>query len=358
MARIFNFNAGPATLPLEVLEEAQRDLLDFQGTGMSLIESSHRGKAYDAVHAEAVANYRQLLHCTDDYAVLFLPGGASMQFAMLPLNLLPAGQTADYIHSGAWASKAIKEAKLVGKVNIAADTGKAQPARLPAAGELQLTPGAAYVHLTSNETIAGTQWKTFPQTAAPLVADMSSDILSRPFDIRQFGMIYAGAQKNIGPSGIALVALRKDLAARAPANLPVMLRYQTHIEENSLYNTPPTFSIYLMMLVSRWLLKNGLETVYRRNREKADKIYAAIDATEFYRGTAAREFRSDMNITFRLPSEPLEEQFVKEASRQGMSGLKGHRSVGGVRASVYNALPMEGAQALADFMREFARKNG
>ncbi len=358
MARIFNFNAGPATLPEEVLAEAASEMLDFQGTGMSLIESSHRGKAYDAVHAEAVANYRKLLNCPDDYAVLFLPGGASMQFAMLPLNLLATGRTADYINSGAWAAKAIKEAQRVGQVNVAADTAKARPACMPAEGGLKLTPGAAYAHLTSNETIAGAQWKTFPRTEAPLVADMSSDILSRPFDIRQFGMIYAGAQKNLGPSGIALVVMRKELAERAPANLPVFLSYRTHIEENSLYNTPPTFSIYLMMLVSRWLLKQGLETVCRRNREKAEMIYGAIDAAEFYRGTAAPECRSDMNITFRLPTEQLEEQFVKEAARQGMAGLKGHRSVGGVRASVYNAMPLEGARALADFMREFARKNG
>ncbi len=358
MARIFNFNAGPAALPEEVLAEAAREMLDFQGTGMSLIESSHRGKAYDAVHAEAVDNYRKLLNCPDDYAVLFLPGGASMQFAMLPLNLLAAGRTADYINSGAWAAKAIKEAQRVGQVNVAADTSKARPACMPAEGELKLTPGAAYAHLTSNETIAGAQWKTFPRTEAPLVADMSSDILSRPFDIRQFDMIYAGAQKNLGPSGIALVVIRRELAERAPANLPVFLSYRTHIEENSLYNTPPTFSIYLMMLVSRWLLKQGLETVYRRNREKADLIYGAIDAAEFYRGTAAPAFRSDMNITFRLPTEQLEEQFVKEAVRQGMAGLKGHRSVGGVRASVYNAMPLEGARALADFMRDFARKNG
>lgn len=358
MARIFNFNAGPATLPEEVLAEAGRELLDFQGTGMSLIESSHRAKAYAAVHDEAVANYRKLLNCPDDYAVLFLPGGASMQFAMLPLNLLAAGQTADYINSGSWAAKAIKEAQRVGQVSVAADTAKARPARLPAPAELKLTPGAAYVHLTSNETIAGAQWQTFPRTDAPLVADMSSDILSRPFDIRQFGAVYAGAQKNLGPSGIALVAIRKDLAERAPANLPVMLSYRTHIAENSLYNTPPTFSIYLMMLVSRWLLQQGMETVYRRNREKAAVIYNAIDAAEFYRGTAAPEYRSEMNITFRLPTEQLEEQFVKEAARQGMGGLKGHRSVGGVRASVYNAMPLEGARALAEFMGEFARQNG
>ncbi|MGI6087569.1 MAG: 3-phosphoserine/phosphohydroxythreonine transaminase [Kiritimatiellia bacterium] len=358
MARIFNFNAGPGALPEEVLAEAQRELLDFKGTGMSVMEGSHRAKPYAAVHDEAVANYRKLLNCSDDYAVLFLPGGASMQFAMLPLNLLAAGRTADYINSGAWATKAIKEAQRVGQVNIVADTAAAHPARLPSPAELKFTPDAAYVHITSNETIAGTQWKTFPRTAAPLVADMSSDILSRPLDIRQFGAVYAGAQKNLGPSGIALLVIRKDLTEHVPDNLPVMLRYQTHIKENSLYNTPPTFSIYLMMLVSRWLLKQGLETVYRRNREKADIIYNVIDATEFYRGTAAPEYRSDMNITFRLPTEELEERFAKEAAGQGMSGLRGHRSVGGIRASIYNAMPLKGVQSLAEFMREFAHKHG
>ncbi len=358
MARIYNFNAGPAALPLEVLQEAQSEFLDFKGSGMSILESSHRGKEYDAIHSEAVANYKKLLNCSDDYAVLFIAGGASLQFAMAPLNLLGAGQTADYINSGAWAGKAIKEAKLIGQVNVAADCGKEIPTRVPSEGELKLTPGAAYVHLTSNETIAGAQWKTFPKTEAPLVADMSSDMLSRPFDVSQFGLIYAGAQKNLGPSGLALVVIRKDLAERAPAKMSTILKYKTFIEENSLYNTPPSFSIYLMMLVSRWLLKQGLPAVYKRNIEKAAKIYSVIDAGGFYKGTAVRECRSDMNITFRLPSEALEEQFVKQASGLGMKGIKGHRSVGGVRASVYNAFPMEGVDALAAFMKEFERKQG
>jgi len=358
MARVYNFNAGPAVLPLEVLQEAQAEFLDFKGSGMSLMESSHRGKEYDAVHAEAVANYKKMFNCSDDYAVLFIAGGASLQFAMAPLNLLGAGQTADYVNSGAWAGKAVKEAKLIGQVNVAADCGKEIPTRVPSEGELKLTPGAAYVHLTSNETIAGAQWKKFPKTEAPLVVDMSSDMLSRPFDVNQFGLIYAGAQKNLGPSGLALVVIRKDLADRASATLPAILKYKTFIEQNSLYNTPPSFSIYIMMLVSRWLLKQGLPTVYKRNTEKAGKIYAAIDAGGFYKGTAVRECRSDMNITFRLPSEALEEQFVKQASALGMKGLKGHRSVGGVRASVYNAFPMEGVDALVAFMKEFERKQG
>jgi len=358
MTRMYNFNAGPAVLPLEVLQEAQAELLDFKGSGMSILESSHRGKEYDAVHTEAVANFKKLLNCSDDYAVLFIAGGASLQFAMAPMNLIGAGQTADYINSGAWAGKAVKEAKLIGRVNVAADCGKEIPTRVPSERELQLTPGAAYVHLTSNETIAGAQWKNFPKTEAPLVADMSSDMLSRPFDINQFGLIYAGAQKNLGPSGIALVVIRKDLAERASEKVLAILKYKTFIEENSLYNTPPCFSIYIMMLVSRWLLKAGLPAVYQRNIDKAGKIYAAIDAGCFYKGTATRECRSDMNITFRLPSEALEEQFVKEASKLGMKGLKGHRSVGGIRASIYNAFPMEGIAALVAFMKDFEKKNG
>ncbi len=359
MTRCFNFGAGPATLPLEVLEEAQAELLDYRGSGMSIMEHSHRGKEYDAVHQEAVANLAELLGLTDDYAVLFLQGGASQQFAMIPLNLLGAGQTADYVHTGAWAKKAIAEAKIVGKVNIAADTSGETPARMPREDELVLTPGAAYVHLTANETIGGTQFKTFPRTEAPLVADMSSDFLSRPFDATQFGLIYAGAQKNLGPSGTAVVALRKDLAERCPTTVSKYFRYATQIEQNSLYNTPPTFTIYLIALVTRWLKNMGIENMYRRNVEKAARLYAAIDGSGgYYRGTAAVADRSDMNVTFRLPSEELEAAFVKEAGAHGMKGLKGHRSVGGVRASIYNAMPPEGVDALVAFMKDFASKNG
>ena len=358
MARVFNFGAGPAALPVDVLEEAQKELLDFKGSGMSIMEHSHRGKEYDAVHAEAVANIRTLLKLSDDYTVLFIQGGASMQFAMVPMNLLGAGQSADYVNSGAWADKAVKEAKLFGKVNVIANTGKDIPTRMPKNEDLAFTPGAAYVHITSNETIAGSQWKVFPRTQAPLVADMSSDILSRPFDASQFGLIYAGAQKNLGPSGVALVVMRKDLAERVGATVPTMLKYKTHIEENSLYNTPPTFSIYILALVTRWILKMGPETLYRQNVDKAGRLYGALDASSFYKATAVREFRSDMNITFRLPTEALEEQFVKEASKLGMKGLKGHRSVGGVRASIYNAFPVAGVDALVAFMKDFEKKNG
>jgi phosphoserine aminotransferase len=358
MARAYNFSAGPAVLPEEVIAEAQKELMDFRGSGISILECSHRGKEYDPVHQEAVANVRELLGLGDEYAVLFLQGGASLQFAMVPLNLLTAGATADYVNSGEWASKAIKEAKLVGEVNVAADTAKEIPTRIPRECELKLTPGAAYVHITSNETIAGTQWKTFPKTDAPLVADMSSDMLSRPFDARRFALIYAGAQKNLGPAGVTLVVIRKDMAERAPANLSTMLKYATHVQNDSLYNTPPCFAVYLVMLVTRWIKKTGPANLYRQNAEKAAKVYAAIDGSQFYRPTAVPECRSDMNITFRLPSEALEEAFVKEASSQGMKGLKGHRSVGGIRASIYNAFPLQGIDALVSFMKDFERRRG
>ena len=358
MTRAYNFGAGPAVLPVEALEYAQRELLDFNGSGMSVLECSHRGKDYEAIHNEAIAGIKTLLDVPDNYAVLFLPGGASLQFAMVPMNLLGPGQTADYINSGAWASKAVKEAKLIGNVHIAANTEKEIPTRVPRIEELKLTPGAAYVHITSNETIAGSQWKIFPRTDAPLVADMSSDFLSRPIDVQQFGLIYAGAQKNLGPSGVALAIIRKDLAEQAPEKMPTMLKYKTHIEENSMYNTPPCFSIYFIALVTRWIRKVGLENLHLQNAAKAKKLYDALDAGRFYKGTAVKECRSDMNVTFRLPSEALEETFVKEASKLGMKGLKGHRSVGGIRASIYNAFPPDGVDKLVAFMKEFERKNG
>lgn len=359
MSRVYNFSAGPAVLPHEVLVEAQKQFVDFQGAGMSLLEMSHRGKEYMAVQAEAEANIRKLLGITDDYAVLFLTGGASTQFAMVPMNLLSADQTADYTHSGSWASKAIKEAKLFGKVNLAADVSKAQPSRMPADAELKWTPGAAYAHVTSNETIEGTQWKSFPKAGSPLVADMSSDIFNRPVDVSQFGLIYAGAQKNMGPAGVTLVVIRKDLAERVSDKVPVIFRYKTHIENESMYNTPPCFPIYIVMLVTRWLLgKGGLAAMQQINDTKAAVLYHAIDATGFYRGTADKAYRSNMNVTFRLPSEELEEKFVKEASSRGLKGLKGHRSVGGIRASIYNAFPAEGVDALVAFMKDFEQKNG
>ena len=357
--RAYNFSAGPAILPEEVLKQAQAELVDYQGTGMSIMEMSHRGKEYSAVHDECIANIKELLNIPEGYSVLFLTGGASTQFAMIPMNLLGAGQTADYTNSGAWASKAIKEAKLLGNVNIAADCGKEIPTRVPSSDELKLTPGAAYLHITSNETISGAQWKVFPDCKVPLIADMSSDILSKPLDISKFGLIYAGAQKNLGPAGITLAIIKDELAERCPDTVPTMLRYKTHIAENSLYNTVPTFPVYMLCLVTRWLkAKGGLEGMQKINADKAGKLYAAIDGTDFYTGTAVKEFRSDMNITWRLPTEELEAQFIAEASKQNLKTLKGHRSVGGIRASIYNAFPAEGVDALISFMKEFEAKNG
>jgi len=358
MSRCYNFFAGPATLPLEALEEAQRELVEFQGSGMSIMETSHRDKAFAAVHDEARANIASLLNLTPDYDVLLLQGGARLQFAMVPMNLLGEGQTADYVNSGYWAASAIKEAKLLRKVNVAADCAQEIPTRVPSESELTLTPGAAYVHITSNEPISGAQWKDFPTTEAPLVADMSSDILSLPFDAQPFSLIYAGAQKNLGPAGVTLVVIRRELAGRVAGSVPAILRYKTHAEKDSLYNTPPCFAIYMLMLVTRWIRKVGLENLHKQNVAKAARIYNAIDASEFYRGTAVPACRSDMNVTFRLPNEDLEAQFVKESTQQGLKGLKGHRSVGGIRASVYNAFPVEGVDALVAFMKEFEAKNG
>ncbi len=358
MARVYNFSAGPAVLPLEALQEAQADLVDYKGSGMSVMEMSHRGKEYDALHNEAIANVKELMGLSDDYAILFLHGGASLQFAMIPMNFLGEGQTADYVNAGSWGSAAIKQARLIGNVNVAADCQKDIPTRMPEAGEMKWTPGAAYSHITTNETISGAQLKVMPETGSPLIGDMSSDILSRPMDYSRFAMVYAGAQKNLGPSGVALVAMRKDFAAKGSISLPTMLRYQTHIDENSLYNTPPCFSIYMLCLTTRWLKKIGVENMFKINRDKAQLIYDAVDASSFYRGTAKKEFRSDMNVTFRLPTEELETLFIKQASEAGMKQLKGHRSVGGIRASIYNAFPVAGVQTLVDFMKAFEKRNG
>lgn len=359
MHRIYNFSAGPSTLPLEVLQEAQELLVDYQGLGLSIMEDSHRAKPYMAVHEEAIANIRELLDLSDDYSVLFLTGGASGQFAMVPMNFLGTGDVADYTNSGAWAAKAIKEARILGEVNVIADCGKEIPTRVPRLDELNYTDNAAYVHITSNETISGAQWHDFPVTSAPLVADMSSDMLSRPVPVSRFGLIYAGAQKNLGPAGVTLVIIRKDLAERVSETVPKIYRYQTHMEANSMYNTPPCFPIYMLMLVTRWLKqRGGLSAMAEVNARKAAKLYAAIDATDFYRGTAIPEFRSQMNVTFRLPSEELEAEFVKAAAAEGMSGLKGHRSVGGIRASIYNAMPEAGVDSLISFMQQFEAQQG
>ncbi|MBR0057365.1 MAG: 3-phosphoserine/phosphohydroxythreonine transaminase [Kiritimatiellae bacterium] len=358
MSRVYNFSAGPAALPLEVLEQARDEMVDYKGAGMSVMEMSHRGKVYAAIHEEAKQNIRDLMGLTDDYEVIFVQGGASLQFAMIPMNFLGQGQVADYVASGNWGAQAIKQARIVGQVNVAADCEKEIPTRMPRDGECQWTPGAAYAHITSNETISGAQWKKMPRTEAPLIADMSSDILSRPFDIKDFAMVYAGAQKNLGPAGMALVVIRKDLAEKGLKSLPTMLKYSTFIEKDSLYNTPPCYSIYMLALTTRWLKNFGLENMWRRNAEKAARLYAAIDASAFYRGTAVKEFRSDMNVTFRLLTEELEATFCAEAKKAGLEGLKGHRSVGGIRASIYNAFPPEGVDALVSFMKDFEAKFG
>jgi phosphoserine aminotransferase len=360
IARIFNFSAGPAVLPLAVLEQAQRDLVSLPGVGMSVLEISHRSKVFDEIIQGAEADLRALAGIPEGYHVLFLQGGASTQFSMVPMNLLPAGATADYVVTGSWSKKAVKEAKKVGTVNVAATTEAESFARIPRQDELRLTPGAAYVHFTSNNTIYGTEWPSEPAVGdVPLVCDASSDIFSRPLDVGRYGLIYAGAQKNLGPSGLTLVIIRDDLAGRGAESLPTMLRYATHVENQSLYNTPPVFAIYILRLVLRWLVaEGGLAAMAATNQRKAAKLYAEIDRTGFYRGHAARDSRSLMNVTFRLPSEELEKQFVQEATAAGFDGLKGHRSVGGIRASIYNAFPEEGIDALVELMREFEKRRG
>jgi phosphoserine aminotransferase len=358
--RIYNFSAGPAVLPLAVLEEAQRDLLSLPGVGMSILEISHRSKKFEEIIQGADADIRKLAGIPDNYHVLFLQGGASLQFSMVPMNILPAGGKADYIVTGSWSKKAVKEAQKVGQVNIAATTEPQNFTRVPDPGEIKLDPGAAYVHLTTNETIHGVEWKYDPEVGdVPLVADASSDIFGRPVDVRKYALIYAGAQKNLAPAGVTLVIIRDDLLARIPPGLHTMLDYNTHVKNKSLYNTPTVFAIYVMRLVLRWLLdQGGLEGVGRRNEEKAALLYDAIDSTDFYRAHAEPGSRSLMNVTFRLPSEDLEKQFVGEATRAGLDGLKGHRSVGGCRASIYNAFPREGVEALVSFMKEFERTHG
>ncbi len=358
--RIFNFSAGPAVLPVPVLEEAQRDMLSLPGVGMSVMEISHRSKTFDAIIGSAETGIRELLNVPDNYRILFLQGGASLQFSMVPMNFLPADGSADYILTGSWGKKALKEAKRVGPVNVAATMADGGFTRVPGAGEISLNPGAAYVHITSNETIEGVQWKQEPDTGSvPLIADASSDILSRAIPVEKYGLIYAGAQKNIGPSGVTLVIIRDDLLQRIPDGMHTMLDYRTHVENKSLYNTPNTWGIYIINLVCKWIKdKGGISGMERENDEKARLIYDAIDATDFYRGHADADCRSAMNVTFRLPSEELEKKFTSEATAQGLDGLKGHRSVGGIRASIYNAFPREGAEALVSFMKEFERRNG
>jgi len=359
--RIFNFAAGPAVLPEPVLAEAQRDLMALPGVGMSVLEISHRSKTFEEILLGCEADIRKLAAIPASYRVLFLQGGASLQFSMVPMNLLPAGGSADYIVTGSWSQKAVKEAQRVGAVHVAASTEAENFSRIPTQAELELDPRAAYVHFTTNNTIFGTQWQREPEVgAAPLVGDASSDIFSRPIDFQRYGLIYAGAQKNLGPSGVTLVILREDLLARSPKNLPTMLDYNTHAKEKSLYNTPPVFGIYIMRLTMKWLLaQGGLAAIAERNAEKAKVLYDAIDGSGgFYRPHAKPGSRSNMNVNFRLPSEELEKGFLAAAKTARFDGLKGHRSVGGIRASIYNAFPKAGVEALVSFMKDFRQKNG
>src|SRR5882672_9000924 len=358
--RVYNFSAGPAVLPVSVLEEIQRDLMSLPGVGMSILEISHRSAPFESILAQAEADIRALAGIPSNYKVLFLQGGASLQFSMVPMNLLTPGATADYIDSGSWAEKAIKEAKRVGNVSVAATTKGENYSRVPRQEELKLTPGAAYVHMTSNNTIEGTEFKSLPAVGdVPLVSDTSSDMFSRPIDITRHALIYSGAQKNMGPAGVTIVIVREDMLKRSNPSMPTMLNYAVHAENGSMYNTPPAFAVYALGLVMKWLIGvGGLEAIATSNERKAAKLYAEIDRSGFYRGTAHKECRSLMNVTFRLSTEDLEKQFIKESTATGLDGLKGHRSVGGMRASIYNAFPEDGVDALVSFMKDFEAKLG
>jgi phosphoserine aminotransferase len=355
--RAINFNAGPAALPLSALERAARELLDVQGTGMSIMEHSHRGKTYEAIHNEAISLTRELLSVPDDYDVLLLQGGASGQFAMLPMNLLEAGRSADYVLTGSWSQKAYKEAKTIGEARVACSTEQDKKfARIPKQDELKLDPNAAYLHITTNNTIFGTQWHSMPDSGkVPLAADMSSDILSRPVDVKRFGVIYAGAQKNLGPSGVVLVIIKKELVAAGRKDIPTIFQYRTHSENNSLYNTPNTFGIYILRNVLDDMKKNGgVSAMEKHNRDKGAALYAAIDARpDFYRCPVEKESRSLMNVVFTLPNAELEGEFLAGAQKRNMIGLKGHRSVGGIRVSMYNACLAEWITQLTEYMNEF-----
>ena len=360
MKRVHNFSAGPAVLPLEVLEKAQAELVDYQGTGTSIMEKSHRGPEYTEVDAQARERLKNILGLGEDFEVMFLQGGASTQFYSVPFNFLSEGQTADYINTGAWSKKAIKEAKLFGNVNEAFTSADTNFSRVPGNGELKLTSGAQYVHFTSNNTIFGTQFASEPDTnGVPLVCDASSDFLSRPVDIQKYGIIYAGAQKNLGPAGVTVVIIKKDFLAKATKeHVPTMVNYHTHAE-GAMFNTPPAFAVYMVNLVLEWVEgKGGLDYFKTFNEEKAGLLYSEIDADDFYKGTAEAASRSNMNVTFRLGSEELEAEFLKEAKSHDLTALKGHRSVGGIRASIYNACPRESVEALVSFMKEFRAKKG
>lgn len=358
--RAYNFNAGPSALPVEVLEKAQKELVNFGGTGMSIMEMSHRSIVFEEIHNEAISRMRKLFSISEEYEVLFLQGGASLQFSMIPMNFLTTEQQAGYMMTGVWSEKALKEAELFGEVYQVVSTKENQYRNIPSLENVSFHQTDAYVHLTSNNTIYGTQWHEFPNTGrVPLIADMSSDIMSKPIDVNQFAMIYAGAQKNLGPSGVTVVIIRKDFLEKANTTIPTMLKYSTHVESNSLYNTPPTFGVYMLGEVLRWVEEQGgLEWIAENNEKKAKIIYDTIDNSNgFYVGHASAESRSLMNITFRVSDEALELKFLAEAKEAGFVGLDGHRSVGGCRASTYNAVPFEACQALAHFMVQFQNKH-
>ncbi|CRK80798.1 3-phosphoserine/phosphohydroxythreonine transaminase [Neobacillus massiliamazoniensis] len=358
--RAYNFNAGPSALPLSVLEKAQEELLDFRRTGMSVMELSHRSKAYEEVHNHAIDSLRELLSIPDDYKVLFLQGGASLQFSMIPMNFLQAEKKAAYVMTGSWSEKAFSEAKLLGEVYYAASTKDGNYRSIPKLKELQYHTDDAYLHITSNNTIYGTQWKEFPNTGGvPLIADMSSDILSKPIDVNNFALIYAGAQKNLGPSGVTVVIIRKDFLEQANTQIPTMLKYSTHAKNNSLYNTPPTFGIYMLSEVLNWAKElGGLDVIADLNEKKAKLIYDVIDTSNgFYLGHAEQDYRSLMNITFNLKTPELEKSFLEKAKQEGFIGVNGHRSIGGCRVSAYNAVPIKGCQAFREFMIQFQKEN-
>ena len=356
--RIHNFNAGPAALPLSVLEEVQKDLLSYKGEGLSVMEMSHRSKTFDAIIKSAESLTKEVFSIPDGYKTIFMQGGATLQFSAVPLNLAGDKET-NYINTGSWSQKAIEEAEKLGtKVKIIASSEEDKFTFIP--DSYSVSSGAAYLHITSNNTIFGTEWQKYPETGGvPLVCDMSSDIGCRPVDISKFGLIYAGAQKNMGPSGVAIVIIREDLMARSPANIPTMTSYKIVGGKDSLYNTPPTFAIYIVKLVLEWIKNSGgLKKIGEVNTQKAKLIYDALDSSDFYRGTARPDSRSIMNVTFRLPDEDLEKQFIAKATENNMIGLKGHRSVGGIRASIYNAVSLESVKTLVNFMHDFEKENG
>jgi phosphoserine aminotransferase len=358
--RIHNFSAGPAALPESVLRKAQDAIWNVAGSGIGIMEHSHRGKVFDRIIIEAEQACRDLAGIPDNYRVLFLQGGASLQFAMVPMNLLSRERTADYLVTGVWSQKAVKEAKPIGQVHIAASSESTNFDRIPKPGEIKYSSSPVYVHITTNNTIFGTQWRAEPPVpnGVPLVADTSSDMYSRPIDVRKYGLIYAGAQKNLGPSGVVLVIIRDDLIEAGAKTLPTMLQYRTHSAENSLYNTPPTFGIYFVGEVFKWIQsQGGLSAMAEYNESKARLLYDYLDESDFFRGTAQADSRSLMNVCFRAPTEELEAKFISEATKRGLDGLKGHRSVGGMRASIYNACPREAVEALVKFMKEFERSN-